>query len=704
MWRTLGKLLQSLGRPAEAQEAWLEVQKRQPDDAESTQALAAMRKALAEEPQDPRSKLEAEARKLEASAADPASAAAVYRKILELDADSVQTLKKLGAAAANLGLWEEVAVVAERLLALADSPAERQEWRARLAQLYAERLNRREEAVKLYLNLLDEGNDSAAVVGGLERLASQGVRQGDISRALAPVYAKAGDYQRQVASLLVQLSSVQDRDEQKNLLTLLAETTEKRLIDERAAFDLRLRGLALDPADTAFRAEALRLGRALKAEQELSRTFTELAIKLEAPALTVSLLLEASELAEEVGAIDEAASALKRGLEKLADQPELLLRLSELYLVSKRWSDCDQVLRRRLALATTAEEKIALGLQLTQVNSELSRPREAAGALSEAIKAGAPEVDNLPRLGQLLEQGGQLRELTEVQARLIALFEQAGEREKASTLSMQRARLLETALGDKAEAIRRYGEVLAQNASDGDALSALENLLTDPEHREAAARALLPAYEVAKDHRKQVGVLAVIAESAKDSLERLTALKKAAELHTVHLRQPEQAFASLATAMRLAPEDAEIRAGARAAAEDADALDSYAEVLEEIIEAGAESVVITLHREVADVYEKKLNKQDDAVKHLRAVLLLDPKHLEALRSLQRLHRTREEYQELVPVIERLAVMNINQTFANKDKHTQGNPTTVDTANVLAALLYLPLQKKLITIISDASLF
>ena len=655
LWRSLGVLLQSLSRPAEAQEAWLEVQRRHPDDAEATQALAAMRKALAEEPQDPRSKLEAEARKLEASAADPASAAAVYRKILELDPDSVQTLKKLGAASANLGLWDEVAVVAERLLALADSPAERQEWRARLAQLYSERLNRREDAVKLYLNLLDEGNESAAVVGGLERLAAQGVRQGDISRALAPIYAKAGDYQRQVASLLVQLSSVQDRDEQKHLLTLLAETTEKRLIDERAAFDLRLRGLTLDPADTAFRAEAVRLGRALKAEQELARTFTELAAKLEDQALAVSLLLEASELAEEVGATDEAAHALKKGLEKNAEQPELLLRLSELYLTSRRWADADQVLRRRLAIAAP-EDRVGLGLQLTQVNSELNRPREAASALAEAIKAGAPELEHLPRLMQLLEQGGQLRELTEVQARLIAVYEQGGEKEKASALSVQRARLLETALGDKAEAITRYGEVLAQKPNDADAMSALENLLTDADHREAAARALLPAYDAAKDHRKQVGALAVIAESAKDSLEKINALRRAAELHTVQLRQPEQAFASLATAMRLAPDDAEIRAAARAAAEDADALDSFAEVLEEIIEAGAEPVAIALHRELADVYEKKLNQQDAAIGHLRAVLLLDGKHLEALRSLQRLHRTREEYRELVPITEKLAQM------------------------------------------------
>lgn len=654
LWRSLGKLLQTLERPAEAQEAWLEVQKRVPDDAEANAALAAMRKALAEEPQDPRSKLEAEARKLEASAADPAASAAVYRKILELDPDSVATLKKLGSAAANLGKWDEVAVVAERLLALADSPTERQEWRARLAQLFAERLNRKEEAARLYLNLLDENVESAAVVGGLERLAAQGVRQTDISRALAPVYARAGDYQRQVASLLVQLGSVQDVAEQKNLLTLLAETTEKRLIDDRAAFDLRVRGLNLDPADSIFRAEALRLGRALKAEQELARVFAELASRVPDEPLSVSFLLEASELAEEVGAIDEAAGALRKGLERFPNQAELLLRLSELFLVARRWAEADQVLRKRLA-AAAPEDRVGLGLQLTQVNAELHRPKEAAAALSEAIKAGAPEQEHLPRLMALLEEGGQLRELTEAQARLIAIYEQGGEHDRAAALAVQRARLLETALGDKAEAISRYADILAQRPNDADALAALENLLGDPEHREAAARALLPAYAASNDHRKQVSALAVIADAARDSLEKITALRRAAEIHTVSLRQPEQAFASLASAMRLAQEDPEIRAAARAAAEDADALDSYAEVIEELLEEQSPNA-IALHRELADVYERKLNKQDEAVGHLRAVLDLDAKNLEALRSLQRLFRSREAFAELVPVIERLAVM------------------------------------------------
>lgn len=655
LWRALGQLLQRLERPAEAQEAWSEVQKRLPEDAEAAAALGAMRKAMAEAPQDPRSRLEAEARKLEASAADPAAAAALYRKILELDPDSVSTLQKLHGAASSLGQWEEAALVAERLLALAHSSEERQEWRTKLAQLWAERLGRREDAARLYLNLLDEGNEGAAVAGGLERLAAQGVRQADIARALAPVFARAGDYQRQVASLLAQLPAVQDRAEQKGLLSLLAETTEKRLLDERAAFDLRVRGLSLDPADSVFRAEAVRLAKALHAEQELARVLADLVAKVDDPALQVALCVEAAVLAEGAGAIDEASLALRSGLERQPEQPELLARLSELLVRTERLTDADPVLRRRFALAG-GPEKLAVGLELSRVNAALDRPREAASALAETIKAGADEREHLPRLAQLLEQGGQPKELSEVQARLIVVLEQAGEKEQAAALGVQRARLLETALGDKAQAIARYADVLAAHPGDADAVAALENLLGDPEHREAAARALLPAWEAAGDHRKQVAVLNVIAEAAKDSLERIKALRRAAELHTQHLRQPEQAFAALATAARIVPGDAEVRAAARAAADEADALDSYAEVLEELLEEDAGPAAIALHRELADVYEKKLNQHEAAVKHLRAVLLLDAKHVEALRALQRLHRAREEWAELVPVIERLALL------------------------------------------------
>ena len=67
-------------------------------------------------------------------------------------------------------------------------------------------------------------------------------------------------------------------------------------------------------------------------------------------------------------------------------------------------------------------------------------------------------------------------------------------------------------------------------------------------------------------------------------------------------------------------------------------LDSYAEVLVELLEGDVGSASVALHRELAEIFEKKLNDQPAAVKHLHALLKLEGKNVDALKSLQRLHR------------------------------------------------------------------
>ena len=262
----------------------------------------------------------------------------------------------MGCLRSRTGRYSRLARVAARLGQLTETLSERQEWRGRLAQLYAERLSRKDEAVQLYLGLLGEGAANAAVVGGLERLASAGVRQAEISRALAPHYAKSGDYQRQVASLLVQLTSAQEMDQKKELLSLLAQTHERHLADLRAAFEFRVRGLQVDPADADFLAESVRLARELSSHTELSRVLSDLAQKSADAALSSALLVEAATLAEEGGSVDDAASALKLALDKAPDDTEVMAQLIQLYFKTGRFADCDGVLRRRILLSEGDEK------------------------------------------------------------------------------------------------------------------------------------------------------------------------------------------------------------------------------------------------------------------------------------------------------------------------------------------------------------
>ena len=185
-------------------------------------------------------------------------------------------------------------------------------------------------------------------------------------------------------------------------------------------------------------------------------------------------------------------------------------------------------------------------------------------------------------------------------------------------------------------------------------MSALEGLLADEAHRYEAALALVPAYETIRDYRKLVQALSTAAYLAKDSLEQINAYRKTAAIHTEHLRQPEQAYAAMANAMRLLPDDLEIRSQTRVAAEAADLLDSYAELLGDMLPSMPTGAVASVHRELADVYEKKLNQHGPAVEQLQALLKIEPKNVDALKALHRLHRSHEEWSELLPIVERLA--------------------------------------------------
>ena len=336
------------------------------------------------------------------------------------------------------------------------------------------------------------------------------------------------------------------------------------------------------------------------------------------------------------------------------ESPELLQRLLRLLWRAGRPADAEALLKKRIQTAK-GPEKLKLLLQLVELSAQTGRPAEAAEALQTAISLGAEEGKYLPRLAELYEKAGRTRELNETLARLVELAETAGDTEKVARLKLKRAQLQGAPGGDQSEAVRSYADILRQRPSDPDALTALEGMLATGPAREEAARALLPAYELTKDHRKLVAALDVLAEVAKDDSARAQALRQAAHAHLTHLRQPELAFASLARAMRLTPGDAGLRATARQAAEDADELDSFAEILEELTEeekAGPARAQIL--RELADVQEKKLDDKAGAIKALHALLALEPTNVDCLKALQRLHRAGEQWAEVAEVLEKLA--------------------------------------------------
>lgn len=205
---------------------------------------------------------------------------------------------------------------------------------------------------------------------------------------------------------------------------------------------------------------------------------------------------------------------------------------------------------------------------------------------------------------------------------------------------------------DLAAAVGIHAEVLSRLPRDPAAISALEGLLEDPAACVEAARALASAHRLSGDSQKLLHSLEVIAGASGPSGDRVAALIEAAQVH-LSLTQPDFAFAALARALRLAPGDGSLLRSARDLAEKADSLDTFEEVLDQILDEAPSPARPPIHRLLAELKEKA-GDAAAALENLSAALDLEPGAIDLLRGLQRLHRAREEWASLAVVTERLA--------------------------------------------------
>lgn len=620
----------------------------------------------------------------------------VHRLVLAVDAANQRSLAALDALYVAQARWadlEPVLVDETRLDDIFDD--ERVALLVRLAELYRDRLDDRAKSVDAWRAVL-ELND---------------IHEPSL-RALQAIYA-ADDRWAELFDILQRLYDIARSDDDRVTFAAdMAAIAETALEQPDKAIELWEDVLTIAPTDFEAVHELQRLLGDGQRWQALAEAYErELRMDVEDPARRLELHKAAGRLYH--GVLEDpfqAQTAWQRALEEDPQDKEALDALRSIHRESDNDVALAEVIEASLATSHyTTDEQLGLWRDLAGLRTEVFA--DASGAIDawrSVLNLADGDADAIEALEQLYESEGRWAELVDLYH--IKLRHIADDAERLETWVAIGA-IEQDNLGDVGRAAETYRDILAWRPSHLEAINRLEAIyeqtsdwqqlgalllekndhLADNEERllnlqrlarvyedrlgdtESAFLVLQRANELVPDETTVLAELERLAaqsglwnelygvyEATLGHLEGDVALElmlKSAGLQRRELAAPDAAIALYERALAQSPED---ETALRALVE----LNAERERWRPLVAtlAGLADVTPDYHEktallvQMAEVYETRLDSRDDAVLAWQQVLDLDETDRVALDALERLHIERRDWEALIEVYERVAVL------------------------------------------------
>ncbi|MDX2022314.1 MAG: hypothetical protein SF187_18910 [Deltaproteobacteria bacterium] len=319
--------------------------------------------------------------------------------------------------------------------------------------------------------------------------------------------------------------------------------------------------------------------------------------------------------------------------------------LIELFERKSRWADLVDVLASRAQVAPTPQEKIALHRRVAALWADkLGKPQNAAAAYEHILAIEPDDGDTLAALTELYTKGRKWQPLIDLNRRQLAGLPPAEQRQRLIDM----AKVAAERLNDEAQAVAIWGEVLANNKADAEALGALAAL-----------------HEKAKDWAALNVVLGQQAELATDDATLAALLERRGTLLAEKLNDPSAAALDLVKVHELQPDNQRVFRTLRdlySKANDFAALEAlYAgrgqwselcDVMTELAEQVTdEKSAIALRERVATLAIEKLNQPERAIKAYERIVAVDPDNRAASDALAGLYRNTAKWSRLLETFE-----------------------------------------------------
>jgi tetratricopeptide (TPR) repeat protein len=521
---------------------------------------------------------------------------------------------------------------------------------ARIADLQENKLQARPAALATWRQVLAADPANPDALTEIERLATSLER----FQELVDVYQELA-FGRDAA----------DIRGRADLLARAARLYEGRLGNKRAAIDAWKLVLNLDPDGSDIARPAAAALESLYAETgdvaALVRILRLQAGWADSTEARKNLLFRIAGLEERsLGDTDASVATLRSVLEIDPQDREAIDGLERIFEAGAQHRQRVEILRKRIDLANDPAARQDLWRRVASLlERDVGDVDEAIAACVSILDENPEDASALETLGRLYDRQGRHHDRLGILERRLALAKRVGDVAPRVDILRQVADLLEGPLGDPADALERWREILPLAPSDAQALAALERFLqpgVDAGLRLAAAQALEPLYERAGRFPELAAVIQVYVEAQSDPHARLTELVRLGSLQEQKLRDPEAAFATTALAIRdalaepglgLLLDGYERLAGAARLGEVA-AL--YREISPDVLDEG---IKLRLDRFVAET----ARKQGDATvagEYYRRVLDRVPEDDASLAALEQIYREGADAEALYEILGRRA--------------------------------------------------
>jgi tetratricopeptide (TPR) repeat protein len=587
----------------------------------------------------------------------PDRAIGLYRRMLELDPSdktALTTLARLLLAAGDAaGAAEVIAQHRDQL-----SGEARAELEAELSELYLERLNRPEDALKSAIAALDSPERAPRAVAVLESLVRIDTVRERAAAVLAERYAQSGDVRKEVQALEVMLTDARDPAHRRILIQRLTDAHETKLASHGNALDVLLRAVREFPSDIELweRADtlAVRAGR----PTDLAEAFREVLREKLTRELEIDLAERAAHLFEDkLGDPIGATPYLERVLGLEPSNEAAFRRLKDILTAAERWGELEALYDRAAEATTDTTRRVEMLVEVALICEEIIEDAAKATRYYERITAIDPLHESANRaLDRLYVLQGKDRELAQLLDRRL----ETAEGDDAIELKLRLAKL-KLDLHEPEKAVSHVEDVLSVRVGDYEARALAERMLEIGELRQRAASMLENVYEVRDEIRDLVRVLEIrlegLAEAKTQTVadERRELLRRIAHLRDDRLHDDESSFDAFARLVPLEPGDTEARRRLMEIGRRLGAHERVARVLGQAAKETEDPVLrgeILMH--VAATYDELVGNRAEAERVYREVLELDRTNadltLPAARALERIYMGANDNGKLAEIL------------------------------------------------------